>query len=638
MILADDLGIDSIGNRDYWPNGLNVITPNLDALAANGRVFSRARVNPKCSPTRAGVLSGRIGLRTGVIGYQIGNSEDKVRLALQSEETTIAEVLRSVGYQTFFVGKWHVGGYGGLGQNPEQQGFDIAEQYGQYLKLDDPIEVGDEHLTYMVNLSIDLVNGRVPQDPYTLFFWHLDPHSRIDDSGREPLQWWKVDESLLPSGEPYYHPDPRDDLEVDRYRAVVEAYDTELRRMLYEIGVVDINGVYRPESNTVVFFMGDNGEHERVSLWGRRSKGTVYECGVRVPCFVFGAGVPADGADSNRRISHLDLYNTICDIVGVPGGMRGDRPRDSISFADAIGWSDPLPRRRYQIMNQEDKKSNNNPYDQRVALVGPRYKLIARAGGAGLAPLNTDELYDLETDPHEKHDLIIEGMNANAYTEYLAMRDAIVDYWFTSVCEPTEQMVDVPMTHAMSLTNVNEVNDRKLPLGHAYPGEGSRAREARVFYRFDIAAIDDLLPQGKTLADVASAQVVVVFKSDSGRTDETDTDLIRAYPVTKNWYTKQRTWAELQDAYRPKTLGQVDFAPHIVWDPEDPRLSGVPMPPDTPVSLGHNETLLEAVMRWHDEPGGNHGIVLMARPDMNLSGDQHVTMQPAAFLRLTLRP
>ncbi|MBL1218596.1 MAG: hypothetical protein D8M59_14020 [Planctomycetes bacterium] len=638
VILADDLGIESIGDGTYWPNGINAITPTLDRLAAQGRVFSHGRVNPKCSPTRAGLLTGRIGLHTGVTGLQVGTDPDTVRLGLQTEETTIGEALKQVGYQTLFVGKWHVGNYGPWGQQAQQQGFDIVEGHKDYQPLDDPVDVGDELVTMLADVAIDVVNNRATRElPYALFLWQLDPHGRFDHTYQDPFLWWRVDESLLPSGEPYYEPNRLDDNEVERYRAVVEAYDTELRRTLFEIGVIDADGDYLSESNTVVFFLGDNGENDKVSPWPERAKGTVYEPGIRVPFFVFGEGVPADGADSSRLVMHTDLFDTICDVVGVPAELRGDRPRDSVSFADAIGWSDPLPERAYQVLNQEDEKTSGNPYDQRVALVGTQYKLIAQAGGTKLAPLSRDEFYDLVADPQEQHDLVVEGMTPEQHTAYLTMRDAIVDYWFTAVCEPTEQMVDIPMSHAMSLVDTNDVFTRRLQLGHAYPDQVESAIEARVFYRFNTAKIDDLLPPDKTLDDVASAQVVVAFGEDSTQSIEVDTDLIQAYPVVLNWYTKQLTWGELENAYSDTVVGAVDLAPHVVWKPSDPRLSGPPMSPGTPMSLGHNSSLLELVKRWHEVPTENHGIVLIARPDMTIGGDQHVTLLPAAILRLTLK-
>jgi len=637
VILADDQSVDLIEGMS-WPNRLDVHTPNLATLAEQSRVFRNARVNPKCSPTRAGVLSGRTGLQTGVIGYLVGTKDDTILLSLQTHETTIAEVLQNQGYQTLFVGKWHVGPWADGGQAPPDQGFDTTEFYTWYLHLDDPIDLGDEHVTLMVDLTLQRYADSInPEQPYALFLWYLDPHNRpTDRSGREPLHWWKVIDTLLPSGEPYYNDNPELDTVRDRCRAVAEAFDTELGRLLVELGVVDSQMQYLADSNSVVFFLGDNGLQDSVAPNPGRAKDTVYEGGIRVPFFVFGKGVPNDGLELPDLVTHTDVYETICDIVDIPEPYRGSFPRDSISFADAIGWSDPIPDRVYQICNQAEPKDANDISLQRVSLSDAQYKLIARAGGRWLAALNTDEFYDLVEDPLENDNLIEEGMTPDQRSIYFHMRDAIVDYWGTAVCEATPLMVDVPVTHAMGLNDHDTFYIDRLPIGYVFAEDGTLLYESRGFLRFDVEAIEDLLPPNRDFSDIASAQIIVGFKSDSEQDNETDTGPITIYPMKKDWFSSSKSWSQLEYAWDSRILGSIDLAPHIIPDPSDVRLSGPPMPTGTPVSFGHGADLMEALQYWHTHPDRNFGVVLMADPIDDLNGDQHVAFLNRGMLRLTL--
>lgn len=433
VILTDDQGIDAI-EGPAWPNDLNVHTPNLAALSSQGRIFTTARMNPVCSPTRAAILTGRQAAQTGVtyVLREIEALPDRDLVSLQTNERTIAEMLHDMGYYTIHIDKWQVGFSDSKGLKPLQQGYDVAHMRDDYLPLDDPELVGDEHISTMVNLAIGAVNARpegvVPGEkaPYALFMWTYDPHRR-NDKDASGKAWWKVDQSLLPSGEDYYG---IIDNNTNRYRAVVEAVDTELGRMLRGIGVTDSNNMYVEASNTIVFFTSDNGTDREVAVGQAKAKGTLFEGGLRVPMFVFGEGVPNDGVQDARLINHTDFYDTIADIVGASDIERGDAPRDSYTFADRLGWGAPAPNpREYTISS----RAIEDPADHWVALADAQYKLIARAGGTGLASIAEDEFYDLVLDPLETDNLVLSGMTFDQGAAYLNMRNDLVNYWPMSV-------------------------------------------------------------------------------------------------------------------------------------------------------------------------------------------------------------
>lgn len=711
FIMADDQGIEAMEGGE-WSNELDVHMPNMAQLSEQGRVFTNVRVNPYCSPTRATMLTGRYALQTGLV--HVVNEEtplpDRDLLSLQTHERTIGEVLQDMGYYTVLIDKYHLGWDESQGLWATNQGFDEYYHWTDF-GPDDPEELGDFHTSQMVDHAIDAVSNRPENDsPYALFFWSIDAHSRPPDSGG--LLWWEVSQNLAPLtlGEPGI------DTNTRRYRAVLEALDTELGRMLETLGVTHNGGQYNPASETVVIYTTDNGTPAEVTSTNNRAKGTLYEYGIRVPTFVLGHNVPADGETDERLIGGVDFYETIADIVGAPAEVRGDEnfPRDAMSFADSIGYApeNSLPRRTHSLSSL----APGDPWPQRVALTDGQFKIIVDAGYTGLADMSFDEVYDLLNDPAEEHNLVAEGMTVPEMNRYFELRDALVDYWGTSVSEafqpgefsltvihedefyrlivqvdqgellgpehdefydliedpnatdnlvisgmdsdqeiayqemrdavttdlmsgeagPDVSVVDLMLTHSLVLSSDRYVFSGPLRVGHDDFGDANH-EELRAYLRFDIEAIDDLLPEGFTITDVVAAQVVVGFLRDSTSGDETATGVIRAYPITVTWMNNPRSYPQLEFGWEDTVLGEFQPAPHVIPDPQGDRLQGLPMPSGTPVSFGHNDNLLGQVQEWYLNPSSNNGLMLMVDPVEGLTGDQRVDFLRTAGIRLTLR-
>lgn len=121
FFLVDDLGFADCG----FNGGKNIITPNIDQLAASGTILQNHYVQPVCSPTRAALLTGRYPTRTGV--YSVITPGAKWGLPLN--ERTLADALREAGYKTAITGKWHLGEFEKSYQ-PNARGFDF--QYGHF--------------------------------------------------------------------------------------------------------------------------------------------------------------------------------------------------------------------------------------------------------------------------------------------------------------------------------------------------------------------------------------------------------------------------------------------------------------------------------------------------------------------------
>ncbi|HEX6963701.1 MAG TPA: sulfatase-like hydrolase/transferase, partial [Lacipirellula sp.] len=187
FILADDLGYTDLGcyGSDYYE------TPNIDRMAAEGVRFTDGYTcGPNCQPTRAALLSGQYGPRTGV--YTVGNIDrfnwrtrplrpvDNVTM-LPLEKVTIAQALKDAGYATGMFGKWHLGN--DKKHHPGKRGFDEAvESSGVHFdfKTDPPVESPDgQYLAdFLTDRAVDFIE-RHKDEPFFLYLPHFGVHSPI---------------------------------------------------------------------------------------------------------------------------------------------------------------------------------------------------------------------------------------------------------------------------------------------------------------------------------------------------------------------------------------------------------------------------------------------------------------------------
>ena len=365
LIVTDDQGwwdLGSHGNQD-------IETPNLDGLASEGVELTRFYVQPVCAPTRAGLMTGRHYLRTGLYNTRFGGD------TLHAGERTLAEALQQAGYRTGIFGKWHLGEYRRF--HPEQRGFDEAiffsaghtERYWEpdaLLKDGNPIRVRGHITDVLTDAASTFVRSSDGQ-PFFLYMAYNVPHTPLLVSDA-------LHEKYLAKGV------GSDDA---RIYGLVEQCDAAIGRLL---GALDSEGL---EEDTVVLFMSDNGgvsRHYRAGLRG--GKASVYEGGVLSPFFARWPGRFKAGRKTDARGSHLDLFPTLLDIAGATGVPDGQI--DGKSLLPLLrGETDESPHERlFHIWDRHAPSINS-----RWAVAGPRYKLVG------------DELYDLETDPGEQRDV-----------------------------------------------------------------------------------------------------------------------------------------------------------------------------------------------------------------------------------------
>ena len=388
ILLADDLGVDGVGYMHAHPHPPK--TPRIDALAAEGIVFQRAYVSPLCSPTRACLLTGRNGWRTG-----IGVNVPKVGGGIDLTVDTVAHALGPA-WRRVMIGKWHLSPESAAVDDPPLAlGFDEYrgtwrnlssrhQTYWRWWKMIDQVE--EPHHVYATTDNIDdaIQELRTAQQPLFLLVSLNAPHSP-----------WHEAPPDLASPPPSQSP-------PDLYLSMIEALDTEIGRLLDELDA----GPYA--DSTWVFFMGDNGSPSAVvrpPMRPDRVKDSVYEGGIHVPLIVRGPHT------THREVSDLvqgtDLFATITELGGVPASAP-----DSISFVPVLRGEKGA--REYAYSEMFGPWWAHPPNWWRRAVIGPRWKLIEYSG----AP---DEMYDLFEDPREERNALEhgpEGLSGDARRAY----------------------------------------------------------------------------------------------------------------------------------------------------------------------------------------------------------------------------
>ncbi|HEX8521320.1 MAG TPA: sulfatase-like hydrolase/transferase [Tepidisphaeraceae bacterium] len=386
MILADDLGWGdvSFNGRTEWH------TPNLDQLAKEGTNYKRFyAASVVCAPSRAALMTGRYSIHNGVTG----NSS----LDLPSEETTIAEALKTKGYATGLFGKWHHGApRPGATQytHPMDQGFDeffgYTEARAAWEKFPKKLFEGREEKpvkgyadTLFADRAIDFINRHKDQ-PFFCYVPFIAPHGlqeAPEDEVRSHLD--KFTDSK----------DARSKT-VATYAAQITQMDKEVGRLMKTLREAGL------DENTVVVFTSDHGATFETIQKGatvvldsnkpfRGQKRTLWEGGARVPGIVRWPGHVPAGAESHEIVHMIDLFPTFCAIAGAPIEKKWNI--DGANLIDVFMGKAKGPQRTLFFEWDEDGA-------KQLAAMRGNLKLIFN--GNNTKP----EMYDVEADPAERID------------------------------------------------------------------------------------------------------------------------------------------------------------------------------------------------------------------------------------------
>ena len=312
ILLADDLGYADVG----FQGCRDIPTPHVDSLAKNGvRCTSGYVSGPYCSPTRAGLLTGRYQQRFGHEFNPGGNGGANVGLALS--EVTIADRLKAAGYATGLVGKWHLGEAPKF--HPQRRGFD---SYFGFL--------GGAH-TYFAARAKDIYRGTqtVKEPEYLTDAFAREAVAFIEQHKDKPF-------FLELAFNAVHTPMDATDTRLERFRAITDTrrrtYAAMLAALDEAVGkVLDTLRASGVEENTLIFFLSDNGGPTMpgTTINGSRndplrgSKRTTLEGGIRVPFAVQWKGHLPAGAVYDQPVIQLDILPTALAAAGVEAAPDG---------------------------------------------------------------------------------------------------------------------------------------------------------------------------------------------------------------------------------------------------------------------------------------------------------------------------
>ncbi|MHC4506431.1 MAG: arylsulfatase B [Planctomycetota bacterium] len=397
IMLADDQGWGDVGYH-----GGDIATPHTDRLAREGVRLENFHVAPLCSPTRAGLMTGRWPIRYGM-GESVITPWRKH--GLPTTERTLADMLADAGYRRRGVfGKWHLGHY--LRKFlPLNRGF--THHYGHYNGAFDYFTHEREgeldwHLQFETcrdeGYSTDLIGREAarfieesPIDkPFFLYVPFNAPHTPLQAKNEDIAKY----EKITPEGRRIY-------------AAMVDSMDQAIGRILAAIDAKRI------AEDTLVLFFSDNGavtRHGDNGPW-RSGKGSVYEGGVRVPAVVrWPAGIPG-GRECHAMMGYVDVYPTLKRIAGLTA--PDPNPLDGHDMLEVIrGEADPPQRDWFSYIAQ------GTP--DRTAVCDGNWKLVVLGGSVldvslapdgtptGPAAVKSIELFHLDRDPREQTNLVAE--------------------------------------------------------------------------------------------------------------------------------------------------------------------------------------------------------------------------------------
>jgi len=417
LINADDLGYGDVGCY-----GSRIRTPNIDRLASEGMRFTDFYATSSvCSPSRAALMTGRYPVRTGVAGVLQPFDTN----GLPASETTVAQMLKTAGYRTMCVGKWHLGSRREF--MPTNRGFD--EYFGIPYSNDMwplPLMRGTDVVEETANLESITVRyteqavsfiQRSKESPFFLYFAHTSPHIPLLASVKF-----------------------RGGSELGAYGDVVEEMDWSVGEVLRAL---DENGL---AENTLVLFTSDNGpwyQGSRGRFRGR--KGETFEGGMRVPFLARLPGKIEPGSVCRAMATNMDFLPT---LARASNAALPAQPLDGMDIWPLLsGEKTELERQAFLYFTL---------WHLQCARVGPWKLHLSRfnknawgpdpAGGSANLPLAKPELYNLENDPEETYDC------SQRYPKVVADIRAMVEYMLPTLPEQVQSAWSDTMRRRVTFT------------------------------------------------------------------------------------------------------------------------------------------------------------------------------------------
>ncbi len=432
LLLSDDHRYDFMGFTENAPAFLE--TPNMDRMAGQGAHLANAFVSTSlCSPSRASILTGQYMHHHHIVDNQRPEPAGTV---------FFPQYLQKAGYQTAFIGKWHMGHE----TDDPRPGFDHWASFkGQGVYFNPTLNINNEHRTFegyttdvLTDQALDwLKDGRDPRRPFFLYLsfkaihypfqpaernagryaqapvkrpdtmantegnYQTQPHwvreRRYSIHGVDHMETGQYDDDPVPSFDDLYR----------QYCETVHGLDENIGRVLAHLDETGLS------ESTLVLYMSDNGfalgEH------GFYDKRDAFEESIRVPMLAYAPGWIEPGTKVTQMVQNIDIAPTLLAAAGVQPPKEAKM--DGRSFLPLLR-GEPSPWRDH-ILYEYYWEWNFPATPTVFAIRTERYKYVFYHG-----VWDYDGFYDLQTDPHERHNLI----NVPAYAAQIeAMKQQLFD-------------------------------------------------------------------------------------------------------------------------------------------------------------------------------------------------------------------
>ncbi|TWU47136.1 Arylsulfatase [Rubripirellula reticaptiva] len=417
--------VDDFGHRDLACYGSSLYeTPHMDQLAADGMLFTNAySAYPRCVPSRQGLLTGKYPARVESDAAKSGHKDHHVPLA----EVTFGEALKEHGYQTCYIGKWHLGHEGG---GPAAQGFDTvvhsgsAGATGSFFhpfsvekghSVENPIDSkeGDYLIDRMTDKAVEYIEAN-QREPFLMVMAHYAVHTPIEAPEDVTQKYIK---KLRKAGVPVGG--RRDDADFVRdregmtktiqnnptYAAMIQRTDDSLGRIVKAIAAAGI------QDNTVVLLTSDHGglstrglENGRAVATSnsplRQGKGSIFEGGTRVPLIVKWPGHISPGSTSPVQVTGTDHYPTMLEMASAE--LRPHQHVDGRSYGKALQGE--TYQREPMFWYKWQARPDSTGDTRAISLIDGNWKIIQW--------IDEDlvELFDLNADVGEQTNLASEHL------------------------------------------------------------------------------------------------------------------------------------------------------------------------------------------------------------------------------------
>ena len=428
LILADDMGYNDISLHNGGAADGTLETPHIDSLAKNGVWFNKGyAANATCAPSRASIMTGRYATRFGfeftpvpdlgqlVVRWLAEEDDDNLRARIDNEiarnlpsfmdqgmpsdQITIAEILKTQGYYTAHIGKWHLGHSSGM--SPLDQGFDdslsLAGAY--YLPEDHPDVVNAKFET-----SIDKMvwsggqyaarfndSNYFTPDKYVTDYYTDEAIKVIEKNKNRPfflyLSHWAIHNPLQAIRSDVEQMSHMSGHNLKVYSGMIRALDRSVGEIIRTLKELNIYG------RTLIFFTSDNGganyiELEDINKPFRGWKISFFEGGIRVPFILSWPDQIDPGLKFDKPVHHFDIFSTIASAANVQIPM--DRKIDGVDLMPYIKGE--------KIANPHQTLFWRSGNHQAVLHENWKYLISKKEG--------TKWLFDTDQDPLERNNLI----------------------------------------------------------------------------------------------------------------------------------------------------------------------------------------------------------------------------------------